>query len=121
FLSLRLSVSSPPSHPPSPSPSPPPSLLLFFFHPPPAPRHLPSSPTRRSSDLQDPRRQPRRRVRQPDAQRPRSRRLDVPVRPLLRSEEHTSELQSLTNLVCRLLLEKKKKQKTHTQHRRTQS
>src|SRR5262249_13017048 len=26
------------------------------------------------------------------------------------SEEHTSELQSLTNLVCRLLLEKKKKQ-----------
>src|SRR5262249_61810121 len=29
-----------------------------------------------------------------------------------RSEEHTSELQSLTNLVCRLLLEKKK-QRTH--------
>src|SRR5438046_7509327 len=29
--------------------------------------------------------------------------------PALRSEEHTSELQSLTNLVCRLLLEKKKK------------
>src|SRR5438046_3548552 len=27
----------------------------------------------------------------------------------VRSEEHTSELQSLTNLVCRLLLEKKKK------------
>src|SRR5438093_7873211 len=26
----------------------------------------------------------------------------------IRSEEHTSELQSLTNLVCRLLLEKKK-------------
>src|SRR5437016_10048042 len=32
----------------------------------------------------------------------------------LRSEEHTSELQSLTNLVCRLLLEKKKKK--NTQH-----
>src|SRR5438093_6172987 len=31
----------------------------------------------------------------------------------VRSEEHTSELQSLTNLVCRLLLEKKKK-KTST-------
>src|SRR5262249_61283459 len=30
-----------------------------------------------------------------------------------RSEEHTSELQSLTNLVCRLLLEKKKKKNTH--------
>src|SRR5215213_11613292 len=29
-----------------------------------------------------------------------------------RSEEHTSELQSLTNLVCRLLLEKKKKNKS---------
>ena len=28
---------------------------------------------------------------------------------VLRSEEHTSELQSRTNLVCRLLLEKKKK------------
>src|SRR5262249_58949741 len=31
------------------------------------------------------------------------------VRRRHRSEEHTSELQSLTNLVCRLLLEKKKK------------
>src|SRR2546426_2856738 len=29
--------------------------------------------------------------------------------PMLRSEEHTSELQSPCNLVCRLLLEKKKK------------
>src|SRR5438093_10448011 len=29
--------------------------------------------------------------------------------PMRRSEEHTSELQSLTNLVCRLLLEKKKR------------
>src|SRR5437016_8414702 len=35
-----------------------------------------------------------------------------------RSEEHTSELQSLTNLVCRLLLEKKKdtKQPLGTSH-----
>src|SRR5262245_63424497 len=30
----------------------------------------------------------------------------------LRSEEHTSELQSLRHLVCRLLLEKKKRNKT---------
>src|SRR5256885_11081032 len=30
-----------------------------------------------------------------------------------RSEEHTSELQSPCNLVCRLLLEKKKKTNTH--------
>src|SRR5256886_12541572 len=31
-----------------------------------------------------------------------------------RSEEHTSELQSQSNLVCRLLLEKKKKHTIHT-------
>src|SRR2546426_3824503 len=31
-----------------------------------------------------------------------------------RSEEHTSELQSPCNLVCRLLLEKKKKKHTHS-------
>src|SRR2546422_4350060 len=31
----------------------------------------------------------------------------------VRSEEHTSELQSRLHLVCRLLLEKKKKQKSH--------
>src|SRR5688572_31103740 len=31
-----------------------------------------------------------------------------------RSEEHTSELQSQSNLVCRLLLEKKKKKKKKT-------
>src|SRR5262245_63904197 len=32
-------------------------------------------------------------------------------RTMVRSEEHTSELQSLRHLVCRLLLEKKKKNK----------
>src|SRR5438093_8223862 len=42
---------------------------------------------------------------------------------LIRSEEHTSELQSLTNLVCRLLLEKKKNnnkiicQRNHVAHK----
>src|SRR2546425_5496792 len=43
----------------------------------------------------------------------------VGVEPQLdaeRSEEHTSELQSLAYLVCRLLLEKKKRDET-TQHR----
>src|SRR5438093_5308842 len=35
--------------------------------------------------------------------------IPIRVRSIARSEEHTSELQSLTNLVCRLLLEKKKK------------
>src|SRR5438093_2760190 len=36
------------------------------------------------------------------------RRVAVPGVLVPRSEEHTSELQSLTNLVCRLLLEKKR-------------
>src|SRR5471030_3533592 len=36
----------------------------------------------------------------------------------LRSEEHTSELQSLRHLVCRLLLEKKKKAKQKHLHRK---
>src|SRR5690625_5718901 len=35
------------------------------------------------------------------------------VAEVRRSEEHTSELQSRGHLVCRLLLEKKKKTKTH--------
>src|SRR2546430_10301003 len=42
---------------------------------------------------------------------------DVAFGPLLkdaRSEEHTSELQSQSNLVCRLLLEKKKTKETQT-------
>src|SRR5260370_9919577 len=41
--------------------------------------------------------------------------LPVPVSPSIttRSEEHTSELQSHLNLVCRLLLEKKKTQTPH--------
>src|SRR5438270_6183026 len=36
----------------------------------------------------------------------------------IRSEEHTSELQSQSNLVCRLLLEKKKKRHSRTALRR---
>src|SRR5256885_7340219 len=51
-----------------------------------------------------------------DSHRPRGRILHHPPRlhynlfltPICRSEEHTSELQSPCNLVCRLLLEKKK-------------
>src|SRR5256886_6014265 len=49
----------------------------------------------------------------------------VPTRPAMatpgrraaRSEEHTSELQSQSNLVCRLLLEKKKKHADHSHAR----
>src|SRR5205823_7869482 len=87
-------------------------------------RALHSFPTRRSSDLNperyDARRKPRRteelthaiRARE-DPQRRRRRTprdgkdVDVADLPGLRSEEHTSELQSLAYLVCRLLLEKK--------------
>src|SRR5262249_62370958 len=94
--------------------------------------HLPSFPTRRSSDLS--RRGFRRDVPAPQRAEARNRhravghRLDgalsrrdgiEPARAgchdadsellLVRSEEHTSELQSLTNLVFRLLLEKKNK------------
>src|SRR5205814_2074934 len=36
---------------------------------------------------------------------------NLTVHDFMRSEEHTSELQSLRHLVCRLLLEKKKKKK----------
>src|SRR5688572_32399356 len=41
----------------------------------------------------------------------RARRVRVRNPAAVRSEEHTSELQSQSNLVCRLLLEKKKKKK----------
>src|SRR5438270_4492495 len=38
-----------------------------------------------------------------------------------RSEEHTSELQSQSNLVCRLLLEKKKKKQTISNKKKTKN
>src|SRR5438034_1949172 len=53
------------------------------------------------------------------------RRLPPPLRPAAahdsdhRSEEHTSELQSHSDLVCRLLLEKKKKNNTQCASRYT--
>src|SRR5206468_6066433 len=42
-----------------------------------------------------------------------------PGSTIARSEEHTSELQSRSDLVCRLLLEKKKKKKRHGRLRET--
>src|SRR2546430_11342752 len=42
----------------------------------------------------------------------------VTAAPHIRSEEHTSELQSQSNLVCRLLLEKKKKRTTNQSYER---
>src|SRR5438093_1632828 len=85
---------------------------------------LPSSPTRPSSDLFDlsvvPREEDVRDTPAPELRRARVVRVLETAAELTtrarrssgagvsRSEEHTSELQSLTNLVCRLLLEKKK-------------
>src|SRR5205814_10120238 len=100
------------------------SFLSYFFYCYADHRDLHSFPTRRSSDLD-------RRQRQSEAseipdlvirQRYRGRRkariardfhvlvveVDVEYVEITRSEEHTSELQSLRHLVCRLLLEKKK-------------
>src|SRR5207247_11185110 len=65
-------------------------------------RGLASFPTRRSSDLVR-----RRRGGGPAARRGRLEKRGGRSRP--RSEEHTSELQSRVDLVCRLLLEKKKR------------
>src|SRR2546427_8977613 len=53
-------------------------------------------------------------VRQPGDFRRRGRRGSRPARAV-RSEEHTSELQSQSNLVCRLLLEKKKIKQTDSE------
>src|SRR5207237_5961851 len=86
-------------------------------------RDLHSFPTRRSSDLRRLRRGGRRSqiggqsdhradaLVTAEAQAFGCRPAHVPGQDNQRSEEHTSELQSHLNLVCRLLLEKKKKQK----------
>src|SRR5205814_10076492 len=75
------------------------------------PRNLHSFPTRRSSDLERPRDLD---MLGSDAFGSYTRKIRHLLGPKgwLRSEEHTSELQSLRHLVCRLLLEKKKKHQT---------
>src|SRR5207249_11878502 len=88
------------------------SLFTFFFQCYPAHRDLHSFPTRRSSDLlQEHLPAPGRRY------EGFSRRIGQAraIRLEKRSEEHTSELQSRFDLVCRLLLEKKKKRNNHVQ------
>src|SRR5204863_9860374 len=101
--------------------------FYFFFYCYAHHLHLHSFPTRRSSDLRPHHRAARRdeaggEERRGKAQRrlPRRRRRRSPPLPRasrqprrhaaegVRSEEHTSELQSRRDLVCRLLLEKKK-------------
>src|SRR5262249_61881648 len=105
---------------------------LFFFYLSGDHRDLPSFPTRRSSDLfaADDHRAFNRHGEEFDVGETFSgvdfeTGLDAveALRALVpdgaRSEEHTSELQSLTNLVCRLLLEKKKNTTPSTTHRAT--
>src|SRR5207244_9475088 len=101
----------------------PPSLLLFSFYYHRPPRHLHSFPTRRSSDLASSAMAasssfeycwapagPVWDITPPDATTLMT--LAPYLNEELRSEEHTSELQSPDHLVCRLLLEKKKIIKT---------
>src|SRR5207249_11777815 len=92
---------------------------LFFYHYPRAHRDLHSFPTRRSSDLDRLAACPglaarRRPIPAQSAGHPADPRMGhTRMQDLCseaeRSEEHTSELQSRFDLVCRLLLEKKKK------------
>src|SRR5947199_1552506 len=83
------------------------SLCCFFFSPSVDHRDLHSFPTRRSSDLTGP---PtvRGAQRAPAATTAAATSSGWPRSGPARSEEHTSELQSLRQIVCRLLLEKKK-------------
>src|SRR5215203_6939026 len=87
-------------------------FLAFFFECYGDHRDLHSFPTRRSSDLGRARHGGGGEDGRHRAQRYRGdRRRCHERRHGLRSEEHTSELQSRQYLVCRLLLEKKKKKK----------
>src|SRR5438034_10788399 len=88
-------------------------VLFFFFYSYGAHRVLHSFPTRRSSDL-DKEELYRTVIQYAEERAAESGPADVaPGAP--RSEEHTSELQSHSDLVCRLLLEKKKKKKKNKQ------
>src|SRR5438034_7033784 len=85
---------------------------IFFFHGYRAHRDLHSFPTRRSSDLNEVARRTEERVAPKRWFRPPGAAPEVAF--VARSEEHTSELQSHSDLVCRLLLEKKKKKERPT-------
>src|SRR5690606_41542113 len=81
---------------------------VFCFPRPAAPGDLPPFPTRRSSDLYGTESclELDLKTERFSSQAPGL--ADSPFAEAIRSEEHTSELQSRENLVCRLLLEKKK-------------
>src|SRR5439155_26117355 len=90
--------------------NPPLYIFLFFFYLSPAPSPLHSFPTRRSSDLPSTNCVVKSAITKRAASSNLAGSGSGPPRKL-RSEEHTSELQSRGHLVCRLLLEKKKKKK----------
>src|SRR5205823_12471625 len=104
--------------PQSPLLTPPPLLLFFFNATPPPEIYTLSLHVALPISLVDHLEQARERVAQveaapagvADVEHPVHLRLDLVQVVEIRSEEHTSELQSLAYLVCRLLLEKKKKQ-----------
>src|SRR5438105_12100000 len=89
------------------------------------PRDLLSFPTRRSSDLCESPHSPRTgpNMLRPMIVAPIPSNISETTRRFTRSEEHTSELQSRVDLVCRLLLEKKKRDSIregyHSVHDRT--
>src|SRR5438034_8624732 len=82
-------------------------IFSFFFECHAYHRDLHSFPTRRSSDLSERARTVY--VMTKHAIEGLTKAMAVELAPKGRSEEHTSELQSHSDLVCRLLLEKKKK------------
>src|SRR5438067_7528226 len=94
-------------------------LFAFFFYGSGDHRDLHSFPTRRSSDLKfvphtvDPKLSDTRELGAEVSYR------FFTTRPAARSEEHTSELQSRFELVCRLLLEKKKSQENREEYKRS--
>src|SRR5690554_7993089 len=86
-------------------------LFFFFFYNSGYHRDLHSFPTRRSSDLAfvpSPRESPSNGGSVQSFVCPQTARPTIAANTAIRSEEHTSELQSRPHLVCRLLLEKKK-------------
>src|SRR5205823_14016545 len=89
--------------------TPPPAFTFFFFNDPAPTQIYTLSLHGRSSDLPAgaSSRCPRSSPTKPSFTPP-----PICARRSCRSEEHTSELQSLAYLVCRLLLEKKKKKQT---------
>src|SRR5207244_12995806 len=91
------------------------SSLLFFFHSYGDPRDLHSFPTRRSSDLPSWVSVVKASSPPVASTRAASASTGASSATYTRSEEHTSELQSPDHLVCRLLLEKKKKKTTRLQ------